>query len=152
MSLVHWQPMRELENLRRQMDRLFDEWTLPRSEFSLAPTGEEIAWTPAIELKETDSDIILKAQIPGIEAKDLNVEVSEDRVSISGENQQEKRTEEKGYFRSEFHYGRFERMISLPAPIKTDGVVSEFKNGLLTLQLPKAEEARRKVVKIDLTK
>ncbi|MCU0537187.1 MAG: Hsp20/alpha crystallin family protein [Hydrococcus sp. Prado102] len=102
MSLVHWQPMRDLENLRRQMDRLFDEWTLPRSEFSL-PTSDEIAWVPAIELKETDRDIILKAQIPGIEAKDLNVEVSEDRVSISGEHQQQKQTEEKGYFRSEFN-------------------------------------------------
>jgi HSP20 family protein len=150
MSLVHWQPMKEIENLRRQMDRLFDEWMIPERDFPLLPHGDR-TWAPAIEMKETETDVVLKAEIPGMEAKDLTVEVSEDSVLISGERQQEKRTEEKGFFRSEFQYGRFERSMQLPVSVKNTEVKSEFKDGVLTLTLPKSEEARRKVVKIELT-
>jgi HSP20 family protein len=149
MSLVRWQPMKEVENLRRQMDRLFDEWLIPERDFPLLPHGDR-TWAPAIEMEETDTDIILKTEIPGMEAKNLNVEVSEDLVHITGERQQEKRTEEKGFFRSEFQYGRFERSMHLPASVKNTEVKSEFKNGVLTLTLPKSEEARRKVVKVEL--
>ncbi len=151
MSLVRWQPIKELESFRHQMDRLFDDWMTPEH-FPLLSNGGETLWAPAIELKETDTDITLKAQIPGLEAKDLNVEVGEDAVSITGEHKQEKQTEEKGIVRSEFQYGRFERIVSLPTSIKTDQIKSEFKNGVLMLTLPKAEAARRKVVKLDLTK
>jgi HSP20 family protein len=142
--------MKELENLRRQMDRLFDEWMIPERDFPLLPHGDR-SWAPAIEMQETDTAIILKAEIPGMEAKDLDVEVSEESVQISGERQQEKRTEEKGCFRSEFQYGRFERSMRLPTSIKNTEVKSEFKDGLLTLTLPKSEESRRKVVKVELT-
>jgi HSP20 family protein len=149
MSLVRWQPMKEVENLRRQMDHLFDEWMIPERDFPLLPLGDR-TWAPAIEMQETDTEIILKTEIPGMEARDLNVEVSEDSVHITGERQQEKRTEEKGRFRSEFQYGRFERSMHLPAAVKNTEVKSEFKNGVLTLTLPKSEEARRKVVKVEL--
>jgi HSP20 family protein len=150
MSLVRWQPMKEIENLRRQMDRLFDEWMIPERDFPLLTHGDR-TWAPAIEMQETETDVILKAEIPGMEAKELTVEVSEDSVLISGERQQEKRTEEKGFFRSEFHYGRFERSMHLPVSVKNTEVKSEFKDGVLTLTLPKSEEARRKVVKVELT-
>jgi HSP20 family protein len=151
MSLVRWQPIKELESFRQQMDRLFDDWITP-TRFPLLSNGEDVIWAPAIELNETDTDITLKAQIPGLDAKDLNVEVGEDAVLIAGEHQQEKQTEEQGIFRSEFQYGRFERSVPLPVSVKTDQVKSEFKNGVLTLTLPKAEAAHRKVVKLDLTK
>jgi HSP20 family protein len=151
MSLVRWQPIKELESFRHQMDRLLDDWMTP-TRFPLLSNGEGVIWAPAIELNETDTDITLKAQIPGLEAKDLNVEVGEDAVLIAGEHQQEKQTEEQGILRSEFQYGRFERSVPLPTSVKTDQVKSEFKNGVLTLTLPKAEAARRKVVKLDLTK
>jgi HSP20 family protein len=150
MSLVHWQPMKEIENLRRQMDHLFDEWMIPERDFPLLPHGDR-TWAPAIEMKETETDVVLKAEIPGMEAKDLTVEVSEDSVHITGERQQEKRTEEKGFFRSEFQYGRFERSMQLPVSVKNTEVKSEFKDGVLTLTLPKSEESRRKVVKVELT-
>ena len=109
-------------------------------------------WAPAVEIKETDKELILKAEIPGIDAKDLEVEVREDRVTISGEHKEEETTEDKdkNYFRSEFHYGKFERVVPLPMPIKTDQITSEFKQGILTLTLPKVEEAPKKVVKVKL--
>jgi HSP20 family protein len=150
MSLIHWQPLRELHTLRQQMNRLFDEWMHGDRPGDLLPKVN-IAWTPAIELKETDTDMILKAEIPGIEAKDLNVEVSTDAVLITGEYQQEKREQDKSFIRSEFRYGQFQRIVPLPVPIQNDRVKAEFKNGVLTLTLPKVEAAKRNVVKLDFS-
>ncbi|NJO74900.1 MAG: Hsp20/alpha crystallin family protein [Leptolyngbyaceae cyanobacterium RM1_406_9] len=151
MSLIHWQPLKELDTLRHQMNRLFDELTHGEREIDQFPKLENALWGPAIELKETDTDLILKAVVPGIEAKDLDVHVSENAVSIAGEHREEKRTEEKGYFRSELQYGQFQRTVPLPVSVKHDQVQSEFKDGVLTLTLPKAESTRQNVTKIDLT-
>ncbi|MBD2078382.1 Hsp20/alpha crystallin family protein [Leptolyngbya sp. FACHB-17] len=150
MSLIHWQPLKELEALRHQMNQVFDAWLHPDPEArSLSPI-DGMAWTPAIELHETDTDVVLKAEVPGIEAKDLDVQVSEHTISISGHHQEETRTEEKGVFRSELRYGQFQRLIPLPTPVQYDQVKADFKNGILTLTLPKIESARKPVVKVNL--
>ena len=150
MSLTRWQPFHELDNLRNQMNHLVEEIVRGEREIPFFPKGE-VTWSPAVELKETETEIILRAQIPGIDAKDLNVEVSEESVSITGEHREEKKVDEKGLFRSEFRYGRFERLVPLPSAVKTDQMKSEFKNGLLTLTMPKLPKADRKVVKVNLT-
>jgi HSP20 family protein len=149
MSLIRWQPIRELDILRRQMDQLFEG--LAERDFPMLSMNGETKWIPAIEVKETDTEVILKAEIPGIDAKDLDVQVSPDAVMLKGEHQQETKTEEKGYFHSEFHYGQFARMVTLPTTVKHEHVKSSFKDGVLILTLPKSEEARRKVMKVDLT-
>ena len=149
MSLMRWQPFHELDNLRNQMNHLVEEIMRGEREIPFLPKGE-VTWSPAVELKETETDIILKVQIPGIDAKDLNVEVSEESVSITGEHREEKKVDEKGFFRSEFRYGRFERLVPLPNAVKNDLVKSEFKNGLLTLTMPKLAKTDRKVVKVNL--
>lgn len=146
MALVRWQPFQELSHLRQQMDRLFEE-LMPERDWASLP-GDGDIWAPAIEIQETDQDIMVKAEIPGIEAKDLEVQVTQEEVSITGENREEKQTEEKGFFRSELRYGQFQRRIPLPAPIQTDHVKSKFKNGILSLTMPKVENAQRKVVKV----
>ncbi|MBD2355090.1 Hsp20/alpha crystallin family protein [Tolypothrix sp. FACHB-123] len=143
MALVRWQPFSEMETLRRQMDRMFDE---------LAGVNSQItqAWTPAIELQDTNDSIILRAEIPGIEGKDLDVHVTREAVAIAGETRQETKNQEGRFFRSEFRYGKFQRIVNLPVPIQNDRVQAEFKNGILTLTLPKVEEVKKKVVKINL--
>jgi HSP20 family protein len=146
MALVRWQPFREIESMQRQMDRLFD---------SMTSTGEGsfnggISFMPAVEMNETSDAIHLKLEVPGLEAKDLDVQVTKEAVSISGERKSESKTEENGVTRSEFRYGSFRRVIPLPAQIQNDKVEAEFKNGLLTLNLPKAEEEKNKVVKVNL--
>lgn len=151
MSLIRWQPLKELDTLRHQMNHLFDELVRSDREFPEFPKLDNALWAPAIELKETDTNLILKAVVPGIEAKDLDVQVSEHAVSIAGEHRQEKHTEEKGYFRSELQYGQFQRTVPLPASVRHDQVQSEFKDGVLTLTLPKAEPTRQNVTKINLT-
>lgn len=151
MSLIRWQPLKELDNLRHQMNHLFDDLMQSNREVELFPKLENTVWAPAIELKETDKELILKATVPGIEAKDLDVQVSENAVSIAGEHREEKRTEEKGYFRSELQYGQFQRTIPLPASVKHEQVQSQFKDGVLTLTLPKADTSPQKVTKVDLS-
>jgi HSP20 family protein len=150
MSLIRWQPMRELDILRRQMDQLFEGLT--EHDFPMASNNGDSKWIPAIELQETDTQIILKTQFPGIDAKDLDIQVTPDAVMLKGEHHQESITQENGLHRSEFRYGQFARTVPLPKPVQHEKVQSTFKDGILTLTIPKAEEIQQKVVKVDLTK
>lgn len=143
MRLVRWQPYQEMETLHRQMDRVFDELTQVNRE-------TRTAWTPAIELHDEDNNLIVRTEIPGVEGKDLDIQVTREAISIAGEHRYEKRTEDKGFYHSEFRYGKFQRTVPLPVPIQNDKVQAEFKNGILTLTLPKAEELQRKVVKVNV--
>jgi HSP20 family protein len=152
MTLSKWQPFKELSTIRQQMDRLFEDMLSVNDRDWLGLHSMAGVWTPAVEIKETDRELILKAEIPGIDAKDLEVEVGEDRVTIVGEHREEKSSEnkEKNYFHSELHYGKFQRVIPLPMMIKTDAIKSDFKHGILTLTLPKVENMEKKVVKVNL--
>ncbi|QLE56168.1 Hsp20/alpha crystallin family protein [Nostoc sp. TCL26-01] len=154
MALIRWEPFRDIERLepfrdidtlQRQMNRLFDR---------LMPTngGEKVGFTfvPAAEIEETDDAIHLQLEVPGLEPKDINVEATPESVSISGERKSETKTEENGITRSEFRYGRFQRVIPLPSLVENDRVEAEYKNGILRLTLPKAESERHKVVKVNI--
>ncbi len=145
MALVRWNPWREMATLEQQMNRLFDEAVVPA-------TGGERSFVrvPAAEMEETKDAIHLKLEVPGIEAKDLDVQVTENAVSISGERKEETKTEENGVTKSEFHYGKFQRVIPLPARIQNTQVQAEYKDGILSLTLPKSEEEKNKVVKVNL--
>ena len=152
MTLSQWQPGQELSRIRKQMNRLFEELLAVGDSDWMGLHGLGGRWTPAVELEETEGELVLKAEMPGIEAQELEVEVGEEQVTISGEHQEEKRSEDKNknYFHSEFHYGKFERVIPLPMPIKTEGIKSEFKQGILTLTMAKVEDVGQKVVKVNL--
>lgn len=145
MALIRWEPLREVDTLQREMNRLFDH---------LAPTWERdannIAFLPAVELHETPEAIQLKLEVPGMEAKDLDVQVTAEAVAISGERRSEMKTEEKGLTRSEFRYGSFRRVIPLPGRIQNDQVQAEYKNGILSLNLPKVEAEKNRVVKVQI--
>ena len=141
MALIRWEPLREVDTLQREMNRLFD---------SLAPEVNHTTFVPAAEMQETAEAIQLRVEVPGIESQDLDVQVTAEAVSISGERKATVQAEERGLFRSEFRYGRFQRIIPLPSRIQNTQVQAEFKNGILHLNLPKAEEERNKVVKVNL--
>jgi HSP20 family protein len=143
MSLIRWEPFREIDSLQREMNRLFD---------TMVPTtGKELGtFIPPAELHETPEAFQLKLEVPGMEAKDLDIEVTADRVSISGERKSETETEEKGYKRTEFRYGQFRRVIPLTAPVQNDKVEAEYKDGILNLNLPKAEPEKTKIVKVSV--
>lgn len=149
MTLIHWKPWHEIDTLRRQFDDLFDELA-PISRGGMKPSGN--GWIPAIELKTTDEAVVLRAELPGIAAKDLDVQVSREAVSISGEYKTEEKTEDKEQqiYRSEFRYGSFKRVIPLPIAVRNDQVNAEFKDGILTLTMPKVEAEQNKAVKVNL--
>ena len=137
------QPFTEIETLREQLDKVFDQRATTRD-------NSEATWMPALELADAGDNFVLKAQLPGIDPKDIDVQVTREAISISGERRYENTDEKSGYVRSEFRYGKFHRMVPLPAHIQNDSVQAEYKDGILMLTLPKVTEARNKVVKINL--
>ena len=146
MALVRYNPWQEMSSLQRQLNRLFDDALIPESwgDFS------NLSKIPAAELTETDDALHLKLEVPGMEAKDLDIQVMADRVAISGERKSETKSEEDGRTRSEFRYGKFSRVIPLPARIQNTNVTADYKDGILNLTLPKSEEEKNKVVKVNL--
>lgn len=144
MSLIRWQPFSEIDGIQKEMNRLFD---------SLAPrTSDKIDFdfAPAAEMEETPEAVYLKLEVPGMAAEDIDLQVSAEAVAISGERRSETKTEEKGLTRSEFRYGSFHRVIPLPARVENTNVNAEYKDGILNLTLPKAEEEKNRVVKVDI--
>lgn len=146
MALVrYYQPFSDVNTIQRQMNRLFDEM--------LAPAWQEtspLVNTPAAEIYLTDDAVNLRLEVPGMEAKDFNIEVSKDSISITGERKQATKTEENGTFKSEFRYGKFQRVIPLPIKVQNTDVKAEYKDGILHLTLPKADEEKHKVVKVNV--
>ncbi|MDB9512881.1 Hsp20/alpha crystallin family protein [Kamptonema animale CS-326] len=145
MSLIRFEPFREIDTLQREMNRLFDTFTPP-----VERSSNGVAFMPAAELHETPEAIHLKLEIPGLDAKDLDVQVTAEAVAVSGERRSETKTEDKGITRSEFRYGSFRRVIPLPARIQNDKVEAKYKDGILNLNLPKAEAEKNRVVKVSL--
>ncbi len=145
MALIRWQPFQEVDSLQRDMNRLFDRFITNNNEENITS-----AFAPAAEIKDMSDVISLKVEVPGIDAKDINVQVSAEAVSISGERKEETKTEEKGMTRTEFRYGRFQRVIPLPARVQNTKVTADYQNGILQLTLPKAEAEKNKVVKVNI--
>ncbi|MBW4628156.1 MAG: Hsp20 family protein [Brasilonema octagenarum HA4186-MV1] len=145
MTLVRWNNWQQMNSLHRQMNRLFDDMLVPSTLIE-----RNLPRVPAAELQETEDAIHLKLELPGIEAKDLDVQVTQNAVSIKGERKSETKTEEKGRTVTEFHYGKFQRVIPLPAHIQNTNVTAEYKDGILNLTLPKSEQEKNKVVKVNL--
>ncbi len=143
MTLSRYNPWQEMNALQRSFNRLFDDMLTPDSNFG------NFSKVPAAELSETDEAVNLKLEVPGMDAKDLDIHVTENVVSIRGERKQDT-TEENGTKRSEFRYGKFERVIPLPARIQNTDVKADYKDGILNLHLPKAQEEKNKVVKVNL--
>jgi HSP20 family protein len=146
MALVRYNPWQEMNSLQRQLNHLFDD---ALTSDNWGDFGN-LAKVPAAELTETDDAVHLKLEVPGMEAKDLDVQVMVDRVAIAGERKSETKTEEDGRTRSEFRYGKFSRVIPLPVRIQNTNVTADYKDGILNLTLPKSEEEKNKVVKVNL--
>jgi HSP20 family protein len=146
MSLI-----KEFNSLRQQIDRLFENLIREQPQLGLFSTMGDIPWMPAIELQETETELVLKAQLPGIQSSELDIQVSENAVFLSGEHQERHKTGEKGIFRSEFHYGQFKRVVPLPTSIHREQVKAEMAEGLLTLTMPKATSTLPNLVKVALT-
>ncbi|GAB6183935.1 Hsp20/alpha crystallin family protein [Thermodesulfovibrio hydrogeniphilus] len=137
-----------------EFERLFDEvMRRPFSVFgSLLPrvsSAEEMI-TPAVDLYEEGDDLVIKAELPGINKEDIEVKLTEDYITISGEKKKEEKVEEKDYYRYERSYGSFSRTFRLPVEVQTDKAKAKFENGVLEIRIPKSEEAKTKERKLQI--
>lgn len=145
-NLIRWEPAREMMTLREAMDRLFDEaFTQP---FSLIRESGSVWSSPAIDMYQTDNDVIVKAALPGIKAEDVQINLSGDVLTIKGEVKQEEEKKEKSWYIREQRWGAFERAIRLPTAVIADRAKADFESGILTITLPKSKESRPKTIAI----
>jgi len=145
MDLVQWRPFREVARLRNEMDRLWDDYFGPGRR-ALQPLEE--AWLPAVDVAESPDKITVKAEIPGMEAKDIEISMVGDTLTIKGEKKAEREQKEENYHLVERSYGSFSRAMKLPAMVEADKVEATYKNGVLTVVLPKKEEVKPKAIEI----
>jgi len=151
--LVPWLPGRKgqygnLHSLTDELDRLFHEGWRGFLDKDFLP---ERAWIPAVDLYETDENLMVKAELPGLDKKDIKLTLSDGLLTIAGERKQEKETKGKNCHRVESSYGSFQRTINLPVPVQADKIKADYKRGVLEITLPKAEEAKTREIQIDVS-
>lgn len=144
MSITRWEPWSELMTLRDAMDRLFEE-SFVRPGRLLGAGGES---SVPVDMYQQDGTLIIKAPMPGIKPEDIDISIVGDTLTIKGESKQEKEIREENVIRRERRFGSFSRSLSLPTPVDTGKADASFENGVLTLTLPVAEEAKPKAIKV----
>ena len=144
MALVRYNPWQEMDSLQRQLNKIFDNsWELENKK-----NMSNVSTIPAAELTEKEDALYLKIEVPGMKAEDLDIQVMIDSVAIAGERKP--LSNDDGKTHSEFRYGKFQRVIPLPIRIQNTNVSAQYKDGILTLTLPKSEAEKNKVVKVSL--
>ena len=149
MAIVRWEPFRDLMATQRDFNRLF------REAFSPVFGEGELStrtWAPPVDIYENGESLVLKAELPGVNPDDVEIRVEDNTLYLKGERKFEKEVKEQNYHRVERSYGTFTRTFSLPNSIDADKVAASYKDGVLTLTMPKKEEAKPKSIKINVSK
>ena len=144
-AITRWDTYGGLSGLQDQVNRLF-EATFPRRSDNSALT----TWAPAVDIYETENELVVKADLPDVNEKDLDVRVENNTLTVRGERKFEKKVEEENYLRVERSYGTFSRSFSLPNTINSEAIKAEYKSGVLTVTLPKRAESKPKQVKVNV--
>ena len=149
-SIIRWEPMREMTGMREMMDRLFDEgFARP---FSSALVDGYGAGLPALDIFQTDKEVVVKAGLPGVKGDDVQISIANGMLSIRGEVKEQEDERKGTYHLRERRYGSFARSISLPTDVDVDKAHAEFEDGVLTLTLPKSEQVKPKTISIKARK
>jgi HSP20 family protein len=150
MAIVRWEPFRDLVSIQDRMNRIFDD------AFRGARTGSEDdwalggTWAPAVDIFEKDGSIVLKAELPGVDPKDVDVRVENNVLTLRGERKFENEVKREHYHRVERAYGTFSRSFTLPNVVDTEKIKAEYKEGILQVSLPQKEEAKPKQISISV--
>lgn len=155
MAIVRWTPLGwglrpwgSLEELRREMDRLFDDVVGRRALPGRREALEERVWAPTVDVFDKGNNLVVRAELPGVEKKDVKVTVEGDVLSIRGEKREEEKVKDENYYACEQCYGSFSRSIYLPVKVEPGKIKADFKNGILDITLPKAKEAKPQEIEI----
>jgi len=151
MAIMRWEPFRDLLSLQERMNRLFEESARGASR------GHEEdwvmgAWAPAVDIYEKGTDVVLKAELPGLDPKDVDIRIENNVLTLKGERKTDNEVKRESYHRVERSYGTFTRSFTLPSTVDTTNVKADYKDGVLRITLPKREEAKPKQIQVDITR
>jgi HSP20 family protein len=144
-TIARWEPFRGVTTLQDQINRLFND--------AFERTGEQSslsAWAPAVDIYETEQELVVKADLPDVDPKDLDIRVENNLLTIRGERKFEKKVSEENYLRVERSYGSFARSFTLANTVNSEAIKADYQNGVLTLTIPKREEAKPKQIKVNV--
>lgn len=153
MSLIRWNPARELAafptdvmDMQREINRIFENFF--KGGLTEDSTLGTSVWTPSVDVAERDDDFQVKVELPGVNKEDVKITMQDNILTIRGEKKQEKETKNSQFHRIERSYGAFQRSFTLPMKVKQDKIDASYKDGILTISLPKAEEAKAKQIEV----
>jgi HSP20 family protein len=149
MALVRWRPFRDLVSIQDEMNRLFNDF------FGRVPSRFEgdwsaSEWNPSVDISETKDEIVVKAEVPGMKKDDIKITLQDNVLTMRGERKQEKEEKETNFYRMERSYGSFTRSFNLPTMVQADKIKASYKDGILNITLPKAEEIKPKQIPIEI--
>jgi HSP20 family protein len=148
MALIRWEPARELNTLQNEMNRLFN--TFFDAPLPNGGTVGQRRWLPAMDLAETDEEFVLRADLPGLSESDVNIELEDNVLTISGERKSEHEERKEGFHRVERAYGSFTRSLTLPEGVNSEAIKASFDRGVLEVRIPKPEERKPRKVAISV--
>ena len=143
-ELTPWRPF-EFDRIRMEMDRLWDSFLEGRP---VRRVEDDREWLPSVDVSETKNDLVIKAELPGLDTKDIDISMNNGYLTIKSEKKNEKEEKDENYHLIERSYGSFTRSVQLPREVQSDKITASFKNGILKITLPKSEEAKKKEIKI----
>ena len=146
MALIRFRPFsQDLSDFQTQMNRLFDSFMGQ----SGTPDTPERVWSPAADMYETKNEVVVSAELPGLTEKDIHVSITGDQLTIQGERRGESDVQDASHYRRERWFGKFVRTFSLPMPVDTAQIKATYRDGVLTVKLPKSEEIKAKEIKVE---
>ncbi len=148
MAIVRWRPYRELATLQDEMNRLIESFF--GREFLGEPEPAAMMWGPRVDIHETDDMYVVEAELPGLTKDDIKLSVHESTLTLEGEKKLEEEKKGRNWHRQERVYGKFQRSFTLPSAVDANKISATFKNGVLTIELPKSEAARPKEIPISI--
>jgi HSP20 family protein len=153
MAIVRWEPFRDLAGLQDRMNRLFDQ-SIRGATRGVADEDWALggAWAPAVDIYEQEGNIVLKAELPGVDPKDVDIRLENNVLTLRGERRIDNEVNRESYHRVERAYGAFSRSFTLPSVVNQEQIKADYKDGLLKVTLPKREEAKPKQISISVSK
>ncbi|HYM69259.1 MAG TPA: Hsp20/alpha crystallin family protein [bacterium] len=148
MSIMRWDPFDEVTTLRRSMERMFDDFFTPRQ--ALRNATEPVAWEPAVEMFETQDSVVVRAELPNIDPKTVDVTVTDDAITLKGETKREEEQKGRNFYRRELRYGTFTRTLPLATEVKSAEAKATYKDGVLEVSVPKSERVKPTSVKVQV--
>jgi HSP20 family protein len=146
-SVDRWEPFRNLVDIQGEVNRLLDTFV---GRPVTGTTGQGRTWLPAVDMHETKDDLVLRMEVPGVREKDVTVSITGDLLTIKGERRWDDESKDQKFLHVERVYGHFERLIQLPMAVQPDKVRASYRDGVLEVTLPKAEELKPREIKIDI--